>query len=202
MRRSLKDVVLEAPLVYRLWQAPWARAKLEPVFQYNDLRTVRRVLDLGCGPGTNTPHFAHCDYLGLDINPAYVADARRRHAREFITADVRNFTVPNEERFDFILLNSLLHHIDDANAITILESAKGLLSADGHVHVLDLVLPTEPSAARTLALRDRGDFPRPLEAWREMFSSVFDQVVFQPYPLGSFGLTLWQMVYFKGKPAG
>lgn len=201
MGRSLKDTVLEAPLVYRLWQAPWARAKLEPVFHYNDLSAVRRVLDLGCGPGTNTPHFAHCDYLGLDINPAYVADARRRHAREFIAADVCSFTVPKEERFDFILLNSLLHHIDDANAVAILESAKRLLSADGHVHVLDLVLPTEPSAARTLALRDRGDFPRPLEGWREMFASVFAQVVFQPYPLGWFGLTLWQMVYFKGKTA-
>ena len=76
MSRSLKDTVLESPLVYRLWQASWARAKLEPVFQHNDLSTVRRALNLGCGPGTNTSHFAHCDYLGLDINPAYVAHAR------------------------------------------------------------------------------------------------------------------------------
>ena len=197
--RSLKDTVLESPLVYRLWQASCARAKLEPVFQHNDLSTVRRALDLGCGPGTNTSHFAHCDYLGLDINPAYVAHARRRHARQFIAADVRTFTVQSEERFDFILLNSFLHHIDDMNATTILESAKRLLSADGHVHVLDLVLPADPSASRTLALRDRGDFPRPLERWREIFSSVFVPVVFEPYPIGSFGLKLWQMVYFKGK---
>lgn len=200
MFRHLRDAVLETPLVYRLWQAPWAHAKLAPVFRHNDLSQVRRALDLGCGPGTTTPYFSHCDYLGLDINPAYISDARRRHRREFIVADVRTFKASTNESFDFILLNSFLHHIDDENTVSILESAKRLLSPHGHVHVLDLVLPEEPSIARTIALRDRGDFPRSLERWRDIFSSVFTPVEFEPYPLGSLGMRLWQMVYFKGGP--
>ena len=50
--------LLEQPLSYRLWQAPFAEAKFEPVRRHNDLGRVRRVLDVGCGPGTNTHHFA------------------------------------------------------------------------------------------------------------------------------------------------
>ena len=64
------------------------------------------------------------------------------------------------------------------------------------------MLPAEPSLSRLLARWDRGDFPRPLETWQELFSEYFEPVVFQPYPLGAFGATLWSMVYFKGRARG
>ena len=43
--------------------------------------------------------------------------------------------------------------------------------------------------SRLLARWDRGDFPRPLETWQELFSERFDPVVFQPYPLGALAPT-------------
>ncbi len=46
---------------------------------------------------------------------------------------------------------------------------------------------------------DRGEYPRPLEEWREHFTSAFEPVVFEPYPLGAAGMTLWNMIYFKGR---
>ncbi len=117
---------MEHALAYRLWQTAFAEKKLAPVLADNDLGAVRRVLDVGCGPGTNTRHF-------------------------------------------------------------------------GHVHILELVLPEAPSVARLLTQWDRGDFPRPLAEWRELFTECFQPVVFSPYGLGAFGTTLWNMVYFKGQ---
>jgi hypothetical protein len=32
-----------------------------------------------------------------------------------------------------------------------------------------------------------------------MFSTAFEPVVFEPYPLGTAGMTLWNMIYFKGR---
>jgi hypothetical protein len=32
-----------------------------------------------------------------------------------------------------------------------------------------------------------------------MFAESFEPVVFEPYPLGLAGVTLWNMVYFKGR---
>ena len=191
--------VMEHTLAYRVWQAPFAERKLAPLFAHNDIPRVRRVLDVGCGPGTNTSHFAHADYLGIDFNPAYITSARQRHGREFIVADVTTYEVTPERRFDLILANSLFHHIDTANTERILAHLSTLLSEDGHIHVLDLVLPPRPSIARFLARADRGDYPRPLEEWRDLFTRAFEPVVFEPYSLGVAGTTLWSMIYFKGR---
>lgn len=196
---SLAHRLLELAPVYRLWQAPFADRKFGPVRRQNDLGQVRRVLDVGCGPGTNTRFFSHTDYLGLDINPAYTEEAHRRYGRRFVTADVTTYTVPAAERFDFILLNSFLHHIETASVQRILAHLATLLTAEGRVHILDLVLPEGRSVARLLARWDRGHYARPLEEWRDLFSESFEPVCFEPYPLGAGSLVLWNMVYFKGK---
>jgi SAM-dependent methyltransferase len=196
---TLAARLLDHTWVYRLWQAPFAEQKLAPIHAHNDLRAARRVLDVGCGPGTNTHHFAHADYLGIDFNQRYVESARRRHQRTFVVADVTTYTVPPSERFDFILANSFLHHVDTPGVERILAQLADLVSEDGHVHILELVLPDHTSVARLLARWDRGDFPRPLAEWRRLFTARFDPVVFEPYALTALGAPLWRMVYFKGR---
>jgi SAM-dependent methyltransferase len=190
--------VLEHTLVYRLWQAPFAEHKFAPIVAHNDLGKVRRVLDVGCGPGTNTHHFAHADYIGIDINPRYVAAAERRTGRRFIAADATTYEVDPSERFDFIFLNSFLHHVDTPSVRRILSHVATLLTDDGAIHILDLVRPDRPGIAATLARLDRGDFPRPLAEWKGLFEASYQPVIFEPYPLTGLGVTLWQMIYFKG----
>ena len=79
---------MENVSAYRIWQAPFAEKKLAPILRHNDLGAVRRVLDVGCGPGTNTRHFATSDYLGVDLNEKYVEYARAKFGRTFVAADV------------------------------------------------------------------------------------------------------------------
>jgi|TARA_B110000467_G_C18167470_1_gene393248 hypothetical protein len=50
-----------------------------------------------------------------------------------------------------------------------------------------------------LTKADRGDFARSLDPWREIFPNLFELVQFEPFPLKMFGISLWKMVYFKGK---
>jgi SAM-dependent methyltransferase len=196
--KHLSDVMNHVG-AYLLWQAPFAEKKLAPVRQHNDLGKARSVLDVGCGPGTNTGCFSHSEYLGLDWSKAYVAYARRRFGRKFIVTDVSSYEPPPGVLYDFILVNSFLHHINDENSLRILAKLKDLLTEDGHVHVLDLVMPESSGVARLLASWDRGDFARPLEKWQSLFSVNFEPVLIKPYWLTAFGITLWNMVYFKGK---
>jgi SAM-dependent methyltransferase len=191
--------LMENTLVYRVWQAPFAERKLAPLFAHNDVASARRVLDVGCGPGTNTHHFAHAEYLGIDFNPAYIESARRRHGRDFVVADVTRYEVADEGRFDLILANSLFHHIDTENTRRILAHLATLLAPDGHVHICDLILPARASVARLLARADRGDHPRPLDEWRTLFTEAFEPVAVEPYQLGVRGVDMWNMIYFKGR---
>lgn len=190
---------MENTRAYRLWQAPFAEQKFAPVLAHNDLSRVRRVLDVGCGPGTNAHHFAGADYLGIDRNAEYIEYARKHHPGNFSVADVTGYSAAPGEQFDFILVNSFLHHIDTPNVCRILARLSALLTNDGCVHILDLVLPRNMSLALLLARMDRGKFPRPLEQWSEVFGRTFTPAFFEPYPLKALGVTLWNMVYFKGQ---
>jgi len=195
----ITDRVMENTHAYRLWQAPYAERKFAPVLAHNDLRQVKRVLDVGCGPGTNAHHFAGSDYLGIDSNLGCIEYARRRYKRSFVLADVTRYTVAPGERFDFILLNSFLHHVDTPDARRLLSHLRTLLTDDGHVHILDHVLPDRRSLARFLARHDRGRFSRPRQEWLELVTGVFEPAVFEPYRLTALGVTLWHQVYFKGR---
>jgi SAM-dependent methyltransferase len=191
---------MDSTLVYRLWQAPFAEKKIAPVLARTDLSKIRRVLDVGCGPGTSAPHFLQHEYLGVDISPDYVRDAERRFGPRFRVADVTTMHLEPGGGWDCILVNSLLHHLPDDAVDRLLAHLATLLTDDGAVHILDLVLPPRPSMARLLARLDRGHHPRPLDKWRELFSRHFALDVFEPYPLGVGGLTLWSMVYGRGRP--
>jgi SAM-dependent methyltransferase len=183
---------------YRLIQAPFAEDKLAPVWRHVDPARVRRVLDVGCGPGTNAAHFAHADYLGVDVNPAYIRHARGRFPGRFAVVDVVRDPLPPGAH-DFVLLNSLLHHLDDAAVARLLEALRGTVAPDGRLHVLDLVLPRERGIARALARMDRGDHPREEAHWLRLLGAAYEPVVFERYPLRFLGATLWNMFYFQGK---
>jgi SAM-dependent methyltransferase len=193
--------VLEHPKVYELWQAPFADRKLRPLLARNNLGEVRRVLDLGCGPGTNARLFARSGYLGVDINERYVDYARRSYGREFLAADVVTGDIPAGQGYDFILINSFLHHLDDDQTMTVLRRCRALLSDGGRVHLLELVLPASAGPARLLARWDRGKFARPVDRWAELMAGEFRVDICQPYVLDLAGMALWEMVYLRGAAA-
>ena len=134
----------------------------------------------------------------MDRNRRYVVDAGRGNGRRFVVADAARLPI-GRARFDCVLVNSFLHHIDTPGVQAILRDLNRIVSDDGHVHLLELVLPSRPSPARLLARLDRGKYARPLAAWRELFAAQFQTEVFEPYALTLAGTPLWHMVYFRGR---
>lgn len=186
---------LEVPVVYRILQAPFHERKIAPCLAQLALTPQTRLLDVGCGPGTNAHHFVNTRYTGIDVNPDYIQSAQRRHAGRFVTGDVTDPDVLPREQFDVILLNSLMHHLPDDAVAHLLSRLVQRLAPQGRIHILDLILPPGPSAARVLARMDRGRFARPLDAWHALFAQSMHIEQLVTFPLGVPGVPLWQMVY-------
>lgn len=198
--RATRDYVLERPAVYRLWQSPFAGAKLRPFLRYVAATPPRRVLDIGCGPGTNAAAFGDAEYVGIDINAKYIAEASARFRGRFLVGDVADPSVLPDERFDCVFANSLMHHLPDDVVDRLFARMAALTAPGGRAHLLDLLLPARPSMARLLARMDRGDYPRPEADWIAAFERHFRIVHREVYPLGVPGVPLWWMIYLVGDP--
>ena len=194
--RRVVDRFLEHPLVYRWWQAPFVESKFLPVRRRIGDRPTGRVLDVGCGPGTNARWFKDADYTGLDINERYLSQARSRHAGRFIQADLATADLTLLGSFDIILINSFLHHLSDAGVAKVLSQAAARLEPNGRVHILELVVPAKPAVATIMAKLDRGRYARTIQSWCEHFERYFEPAVVEPYTVGR---GLWAMLYFQGR---
>ena len=78
-----------------------------------------RVLEIGCGLGTDGAQFAlaGADYTGIDLTEAAVDLARRRFelfdlAGTFLKADAEKLDFPNDS-FDVVFSHGVLHHTPD-----------------------------------------------------------------------------------------
>lgn len=191
---SIKDL-LGHPAAYRLWQAPFAAKKIAPVLTATAGASPRSVLDIGCGPGTNAPAFSDVNrYVGVDISERYIGYARKNFRGDFRVADVTRDDVGVLGQFDLVLMNSLMHHVDDMGANVLLGSVPNLLAPGGQVHIIDLVLP-DRGLPRRMALLDRGEFPRTVSAWVSLASKWLRVVDAKTYEVGLGALALWELVH-------
>lgn len=132
-----------------------------------------RVLDLGCGAGEYAELFDAERYLGVDIDPGYIAFARKLHPHhEFACADVTEWPGA-ESGFDLVLVNGVLHHLDDAASGAFLRNAWRLTRPGGTLLVIeDVELEPEPIAARVLHFLDHGDHIRTRDRWQALVGTV------------------------------
>ena len=158
--------VLERPLV---WEA--SRVGLDLAFGlYRRRRAVLRswglldgepsVLDIGCGIGMYAS-LTSGQYVGVDLNRAYIEHARRKRADErhsFRCADATDL-IGEGERFDFVLMVDFLHHLDDRAAVSVLSTAREL--ATGPVVSLEPVTEQTNRLGRWFIENDPGEHMRP-----------------------------------------
>ena len=195
---SLLHRTLEHPLVYQLWQGPFAATKMNPILEnLSQWPTNSKILDLGSGPGTNSAYFQHFDYLGVDVNPAYCLYARKKYSKEFECADAIQFLKDTDLIFDKVILNSLLHHIDDTGVNQILKGLQSVLTSRGEIYIIELILPKQKGIPYFLAKWDRGKFARAEEDWCQLFSNEFSITEMKRFNVPLFGLCLWNLVFFK-----
>jgi SAM-dependent methyltransferase len=204
---ALVNAVMEVPLCYEAWSGLVNRPKVDAVLGLMteagaDLGRVR-LLDVGCGPGTNAEHFAPEGYLGVDINPDYVVKASGKHPHHrFMHSDAAGMNLA-DLCFDFILMNSFLHHVDDAAVVRVLGSVRDHLAAGGGVVIQEPLIPEAGNLPAHLLMRlDRGGYFRERGHWLRLFEQAgYRAEIDRAYSIRLFGMHGWSMMSAFLKPS-
>lgn len=149
------------------------------------LQAGQKVLDIGCGPATVLQHIRDdVSYVGFDISDEYIAHARREWAddprKSFVVGRAEDFVKsPPKEMIDadLVVMNGLLHHLDDDEALTALKLARACLAPGGRMVAMEVTdLISHARFASWLVSQDRGKNVRGEAEWKQLVRSVFDDV--------------------------
>ena len=173
--------VLSIPLVYETFQriVGSPRVRRELVDTYVRPRPGLRVLDIGCGPGNLLSYLPGVAYTGVDLSPAYIDSARRQFGDRgrFFVGRVGDLDADELGEFDVVIAKSLLHHIDEDEALHLFDVASGVLAEGGRLVTLDAAYTPDMSrAARFVVSRDRGQSILTPEKYEALASRVFAEV--------------------------
>lgn len=149
------------------WAADWL-----------DLQPNERLLDVCCGTGEFSPvtNDRGVAYLGIDLNPRYIAYARRRYGggptREFRVVDATRLALPPHSYDKALFVNSMHHFPDELNRGILREIAR-VLRPGGRLVLIDMVGDHTGRARRFFLDRDRGHFLRSLAAQLTLVEEAF-----------------------------
>jgi ubiquinone/menaquinone biosynthesis C-methylase UbiE len=155
------------------------------------------VADLGCGPADVTLRFARAyrqaRIIGVDGARAMLAFARKAVTAAGMEARIRlvQCVLPSPAlgaaRFDLVLSNSLLHHLDDPHVLW--QTVKQIARPGALVQVMDLKRPNSAADAQRLVRLHAGAAPAIL--CRDFYNSL--RAAYRPEEieaqLGSAGLS-------------
>lgn len=153
--------LLSIPLVYETFQrfVGSQRVRATLVDRYVGVRPGLRVLDIGCGPGVLVEHLPGVVYTGTDVSAPYIEAARRKYGDRgtFHVGRVEDLDPDGIGTFDVVIAKSLLHHIDEEEAMHLFDVASTVLAEDGRLVTLDAAYAPDMSrASRFVVSRDRG----------------------------------------------
>lgn len=143
-----------------------------------------KVVDIGCGPGSALDYLPrNIKYVGFDISKDYVASAKKQYSKRnntiFFVSSVHSLLRKDDPRLvdaDFVICNGLLHHLNDTEAIEVLQLANEILKPGGRFISMEPTFLTHQSKfSRWLMNQDRGRNIRTEQQWKSLMSSTFKE---------------------------
>ncbi len=173
--------ILSHPKVYAAFQhiVGSARVRRELIDTYVAPQPGLRVLDVGCGPGVLVDYLPGVDYTGTDLSEAYIDAAQRQYGQRgrFFVGRVDDLDPDELGKFDVIIAKSLLHHIDEDEALHLFDVAATTLVERGRFVTLDAAYTPDMSrASRFVVSRDRGQSILSPQGYEQLARSRFGHV--------------------------
>lgn len=151
----------------------WVRDHVKP-------QPHQRILDIGCGTGdileVLKAYQPQVQYVGVDISATYIETARTRFGNggTFMCGYLDETMLQKLGMFDIVLMQGLLHHITDAEAIGFIRLLAGALREQGCILTADACFHAEQGFMdRWLVSKDRGMHVRTPEQYNSLLRPAF-----------------------------
>ena len=174
--------ILEFPFCYDILQRIMgdSRYKLEFIRDYLKPQPGMSVLDIGCGTGSLLQYLPEgTKYIGYDPSEQYIEAARTRFGGkgEFHCGFFNDTIANRHSEIDVVVTYGVLHHLNDEEAINLLQLTKRVLIPRGKFISIDCVISKEQSPiARFLISKDRGENVRTKDGYELLASAQFSNV--------------------------
>jgi len=161
-----------------------------------------KVLDFGCGIGSNSKLFDHDDYIGVEVDESRVLSSRLKYPKSkfekipFIsTSDDK---IPFEDNsFDLVFISLCLHHIDSDTCKLLFKEFSRVLKDSGKIIGIEpCILSGKYFSNIFMNIIDAGDYILPIEKYKRIYSSEAFKVK-DINIVNTFGYHLWQ---YSAKP--
>lgn len=171
-----------------------------PEFGYNQTKqrikklTKRRnlpILDIGCGTGEFCGLFSSLCYVGIDVSDSYIKFAKKHYPEyTFKCQDGRSLEFLDKS-FYYVLINGVIHHMNDIDAQAILLEASRVLRTSGMLILIESVPASATNILGNLMRSmDRGRYFRNEEENYSLVSRVFAIFEREKYRSGVFNYVL------------
>jgi SAM-dependent methyltransferase len=173
---------LKVPFLYNLFQDVVGANAFRRRIIRNHVRARLgdKVIDIGCGPAQILQSLPDVEYFGLDTDPGYIAFARRTYGDKatFVVGNTRS--VQDDFRFkdaDIVIAFTVLHHLDDKDAVDCIQFAYNALKASGRFICLDPCwIPNQGVFSKCIMSHDRGRNIRTEQQYRHLAGKFFRNV--------------------------
>ncbi|MEK8019394.1 MAG: class I SAM-dependent methyltransferase [Candidatus Parabeggiatoa sp.] len=176
--------ILSVPAIYTLFSELLDRKKgggnTILVKEYIRPKANDKLLDIGCGTSNILGYLPkNIEYTGFDANYQYIEAAKKRygHRGTFICERINTTNLGKYSQFDLVLVDGVLHHLDDREALQLFNIAHAALKNGGRLITMDGVfVENQSSIARWLISKDRGQNVRTQVGYLELASQVFSNI--------------------------
>jgi SAM-dependent methyltransferase len=173
---------LNVPFVYNAFSAAVGANALRRKLIQNHVRAKPgdKVIDIGCASALALQWLPEVQYIGLDINPDYIAFAGRTYGTKgtFVVGDARSLRADSRfQSADIVMALGVLHHLNDQEAADCIQFAYDALRENGRFVCHEPCwIPNQGAISKFIMSTDRGRDIRTEQQYRQLSAKVFNKV--------------------------